>query len=210
MFNRNSLFNANSYDLRTSRMRLIDNHNPFNFTHNHQFEIFESSENEVLNCLNFNSAYKKIYGSLAIHSLRKMQDQKLAEFSMISGKIYKKILEIYNENILKERQSPKLFFNKSRCFMKCIPSLKCVKRFIKNIEHHKKNKKNVYFLKLCMDMYEDYLKTLDFPMYKKYTKQFLPLAIKFYSNITEENMKFITEQISYIKSISKLYVLCYL
>ena len=58
-----------------------------------------------------------------------------------------------------------------------------VKRFLKRIEKHKKNKKNVYFLKLCMDIYEDYLKTLDFPMYKKYTKCFLPLAIMFYSNI---------------------------
>ena len=65
------------------------------------------------------------------------------------------------------------------------------------------NKKNVYFLKLCLDVYEDYFKSLDFPLYKKYTKCFLGIAIKFYSKLSEDNMKFINDQITYMKTISK-------
>jgi len=33
-------------------------------------------------------------------------------------------------------------------------------------------------------------------MYKKYKNEFLPLAIRFYKKLTDENIKFINEQIS--------------
>jgi hypothetical protein len=122
---------------------------------------------------------------------------------MITGRIYKKILEIFCENFEKEKDSPKLLFSKSRLFIKCIPSLKYIERFVKKIDVNGKNKKNVYFLKLCLDVYEDYFKNLDFPLYKNYTKCFLGIAIKFYSKISEDNMKFINDQITYMKTISK-------
>jgi hypothetical protein len=122
---------------------------------------------------------------------------------MVSGRIYKRIIEIYKENIEKEKESPKLFFKKTRCFMKCIPSLNFIERFLKKFESTGKKKKNVYFLKLCLDIHEDYLKTFDFPLYKKYSKNFLKVVNKFYSKLSEENMKFINDQISYMKKTSK-------
>lgn len=187
-----------------SRLSQIDNYNPFIQA---QSQLIEYPNEEILNCFNFNSAYKKIYGSLTIHSLKKLQENKLADFSMISGRVYKKIIEIYKDNIEKEKESPKLFFKKTKSFIKCIPSLKYIERFLKKYETNRKNKKNVYFLKICLDIYEDYFKTLDFPMFKKYTRNFLEVAMKFYAKLSEENMKFIIDQISYMKTISKKFYL---
>ena len=98
-------------------------------------------------------------------------------------------------------------FKQTKLFINSLPSLKKIEKFAKDgIVNSDKNKKNLYFLKLCLDIYEHYYKTFDIPLMKNYKDKFLKTAIKFYSQISRENFNYINRMLEHItmKAISKI------
>jgi hypothetical protein len=136
--------------------------------------------------------------------LKKLLNNKLINFTFLNERIYRKIFEVYFLNIEKEKNDPGLMFKQSKLFIKCLPSLKQIAKFIKKENFQlEKNQKNIYFIKVCLDIYEDFYKTFDYPLFKKFKNIFLKVVFKFYAKLTDENMNKINEQKMYLKNLSK-------
>lgn len=170
------------------------------------FDLNSENVDEPDNCTNFFRSSKTLYGSLTISTVKKLLSLKLMHFMLHSDRIFKKVLEVYTNNITIEKEDPKSMFKLTKLFIGCLPTLKYIQKFTKKVNFScEKQKKNIFFLKLCLDIYENYYKTLDFPLFRKYKSNFLPTAIKFYSKLPEGTITFINELISlhHLESFSK-------
>lgn len=122
---------------------------------------------------------------------------KLMNFSILSERVYRKIIDAYLIKLSFEKDHPNSFFKGTKLFVTCLPTLKYISKYIKKGKMEvEKNKKNIYFIKICLDIYEDYLKTFDYPLFKKYKNPFLIVAITFYSKLSEEQFKLIHDQVT--------------
>jgi hypothetical protein len=179
---------------------------------NYQDLSSDSEEEDEENCISPAITNKDTYGSLTITTVKKLTANKLLNFTLINERIYVKILDVYFHNMSHEKENTSSFFKMIKLFMNCIPSLKYINRYAcKTNFELEKNKQNIYFLKLCLDLYEDYFKTFDYPLLKNYKKIFLSTAIKFYSKITEEHYKTIFDKmaITMLSLSSSKYILIY-
>ncbi len=148
---------------------------------------------------------KELYGYFAINTFSKLISNKLTNFSLSSKRIYRKILDTYFTKLNIEKNKPSSLFKETKLFMKSLPSLYRINKYAKNGETDcDLIRKNIYFLKLCLDIYENYFKTFDLPLMKNYKEKFLKTAIKFYKSITKENFQFINQMLSHssMKTIS--------
>jgi hypothetical protein len=169
--------------------------------------LSETSFNQQENCFSaFVNSSKELYGSLTIFTLKKILNVKLLKFTLVSERLYRKILEIYFNNLTQEKEDYKSMFKNTKLFISCLPTLKFIRKFIlKKTFDSEKNKRNIYFVKLCLDIYEDYLKNFDFPLFRKYKNSFLDTAILFYSKLTNSKVEFINTQINiFFKNLSMI------
>lgn len=103
---------------------------------------------------------------------------------------YKKTIELYKSLKENNEQNAK----KLRKFIKCLPTFYQISSFISKYDlNDLKNKKNVWFIKVCLDILEDYYSGICFDKLKKY-KLFLKVSLKFHSNIEEETYEFLKNQ----------------
>jgi hypothetical protein len=97
-------------------------------------------------------------------------------------------------------------FKQTKQFMRTLPSLRYIANFAKKGNLSKmKFKKDIFFLKLCLDIYQDFYKTFDFPCYKTYRDKFLKTALEFYKKVTDEVFEYIVGWYSHasMKNLSK-------
>jgi hypothetical protein len=190
--------------------------NPANSNREPDFQLidFLSSTNRALNENSFNehnncysalvNSSKELYGSLTIFTLKKILNAKLLKFTLVSERLYRRIIEIYFSNLTQEKEDSKSMFKNTKLFISCLPTLKFIHKFIqKKTFDSEKNKRNIYFIKLCLDIYEDYYKNFDFPLFRKYKNSFLATAILFYSKLSNSKVEFINTQINiFFKNMS--------
>jgi hypothetical protein len=156
-----------------------------------------SSAWEEENCFSIIRAQKHIYGSITVHVYKKLLKEKLLHPAPFNSSIYRKIIDVYFINLRKEERNAGSMFTQTKKFLKCIPKLHYILKFLQKISSFQEpQRKNLYFIKLCLDIHETHLKTFDLPLLRNYKKQFLPVAIKFYTQIADIHWNFINEQTS--------------
>jgi len=64
--------------------------------------------------------------------------------------------------------------------------------------------KELISIKIILDIYENFLKQYDYPLYDIYLNEFIPTALLFYSNLTEEDTKIIFDKIKNEKDVYEL------
>jgi hypothetical protein len=149
---------------------------------------------------------KESIGTLAMNTYKKLVSLKFINFTIISERIYRRIVDIYFNRLNVEEVNPASMFITTKMFMKTLPSLHKIDKYCKNGKSSSEDvKRNLFFIKLCLDLYEIYYKKFDLPLLKNYKGKFLKVAINFYSNLSEENFSYINELIneSSMKMISK-------
>lgn len=83
-------------------------------------------------------------------------------------------------------------------FINSLPKLEDIKKIIL---HRLISHKELITIKLVLDLYENYLKQYDYPLYENYLNEYIPTAMLFYSNLTEEDTKAIFDKIKGEKEI---------
>lgn len=58
------------------------------------------------------------------------------------------------------------------------------------------SKKDLVPIKLILDIYEHYYKTNDGPLYVKLIKEYIPIATKFYSKLSQTDISFIIDSLA--------------
>jgi hypothetical protein len=114
-------------------------------------------------------------------------------------------MDIYFNKLSVEKERPKAMFKQTGLFIKSLPSLNFIKNFItKSKPSRTKFKKDIFFIKISLDIYQDYYKTFDSPCFKMY-KKFLKIAIDFYENLSDFNFEYIISWYSHpsMKNLSK-------
>jgi hypothetical protein len=147
--------------------------------------------------MNFFDGFKNSFGLYALECVKKLHQAKLAPFSIYRtenfSSLLKRIFNIYYKNLSVEKNNLSSLFQKTKQFIKCLPGAKTILKFISQKQTYTTNKylRNAAFFKVCLDVLLDYYKNFDFPLFRIYKNKFLPTALKFYSNLTEETFEFI-------------------
>jgi hypothetical protein len=168
----------------------------------------DGSVDDEIECLHFAGAHRELYGSLALFTYKNLFKNKLITFSILGNKdrVFKKIYEMYIKNLQIETNDPSCMFKKTKQFIKSMPSLKSISKYMeKKSISQERHKKNIFFMKLCLDIYENYYKTFDCPLFDKYKNKFISTALKFYLKLTDDQHKYIKDQITttIIRRLSK-------
>jgi hypothetical protein len=125
-------------------------------------------------------------------------NNRLTTLSLISDRIYRKIIDVYFNKLSIEKNKPDSMFRMTKLFIQSLPSLRYISNFVKKGNLSKiKFKKDIFFLKLCLDIYGDYYLTFDYPCYKVYKTKFLKTAIEFYENMTDTVFEYIVSWYSH-------------
>jgi len=118
---------------------------------------------------------------------------KLFKFSV--GKFYKCVIDQYvklycdtNENTLIQ----------VKIFVSNLPELKLIEQIlIKKLV----TKKEIVGIKIVLDIYEHYYRNFDLPCYINFTKEYFPIALLFYSQLSDADLAYIYEKILCLKEI---------
>jgi hypothetical protein len=98
-------------------------------------------------------------------------------------------------------------FKQTKLFMRSLPSLRFISNFARKGYLSKiKFKKDVFFLKLCLDIYQDYYITFDHPCYRIYKSKFLTTVLEFYENLSDGIFEYIVSWYTHssMKNTSKV------
>jgi hypothetical protein len=132
----------------------------------------------------------KICGNLLYRTYQKLLAKNILRLTDLNEKLTKTILGIYQMNIQLEEIKSLNTIKDTKNFISCLPSLNKLKKFIEKINlNTSKHRNNIYFIKICFDIYENFLKKYDFPFFKKYKGEFLDIAIQFYSKLSPNSLK---------------------
>ncbi len=127
----------------------------------------------VLNCQN-NKTKREIthrFGKLAARTWKRLSDKKyVSKFNSLGFRkmFYRKIYFIFSKLLYNvDYKKIKFPYNFERLaqFMKCLPSVKFLIKYVLKIEFSEANKKEVVFIKFVMEMLEHYLRKFDYPLY---------------------------------------------
>jgi hypothetical protein len=115
----------------------------------------------------------KKYGKLAAVTWRKLNNKKfVSKYNYISFRkfFYKKIYFIFTKLFYKEeinRGKLTQTFDKLKQFMKCLPSLDTLLKYVNKVDFTKSSSKNdIIFIKLLLEMINHFYKKYDYPLYK--------------------------------------------
>ena len=116
--------------------------------------INENESNQLL----FASSFIEKFGRLFMKTLKDLVHLKIVKCPIICDKIYYFIINLYFTN---RDNSTKI-----NTLMKCIPQLKLInKRILQllpiNQNFDEKKLKNLFFIKICLDVYECYYKDFE-------------------------------------------------
>jgi hypothetical protein len=110
---------------------------------------------------------KQKYGKLVFITYRKLYENNLVFFTLLNESIYRKITDTYFNLILKEEKNISLLFKNTKTFISCLPKLNKILKICKKVDlNDKKIFKEALFFKICLDIYEDYLKKMEKPLYE--------------------------------------------
>lgn len=183
-FERYSIFGNNNLDQAYEIMPRYDDN-----------LLFDYDENG----LNDKDSSIKKYGILLYRVLRKMISKNILSMSNINEKLTKTIMNKYFSLIYSE----KINSSEIKSFISCLPTLKKLKSFIsKNNLNSIKNFNNIFFIKMCLDIQENYLKAFDYPLFQKYKTLFLDVALIFFKKLNSSSLNVIIKR--YEKNLSPL------
>jgi hypothetical protein len=129
---------------------------------------------------------RELYGRLVLVTLKKLINNRLTNLSLLSDRVYRKIIDVYFSKLNIEKNKPEDMFKHTKLFIQSLPRLKFIEKFIKKGNLTKlKFKKDIFFLKLCLDIYQNYYATFDFPCYRTYKNKILKAIIYFYENLSD-------------------------
>jgi hypothetical protein len=105
-------------------------------------------------------------------------------------KFHKNIIEFYCKNVEKNTNDTIIT---AKNFVEFLPDLKLIREIIKanNI-----TKKELFTFKIILDIYEHFYKKFDGPLYDNLLFEYLPTATFFYSNLSEDNVKYLYDCLS--------------
>lgn len=159
--------------------------------------IDETNSDDLDNCLVIARSHREQYGTFLFDTIKKLFDNKLLKNIAINDKIYKVVVEIYFNNLEMEKHNNSAMFKETKQYIKCLPTLDTIFNFTnKQSFNLEKNQKNVFFLKLCLDIYENFYKNFDYPLFKKFKNKFLKIVLKFYTTLSNNQLKYIFDQSS--------------
>eukprot|EP00357_Protocruzia_adherens_P027547 CAMPEP_0114981634 /NCGR_PEP_ID=MMETSP0216-20121206/5648_1 /TAXON_ID=223996 /ORGANISM="Protocruzia adherens, Strain Boccale" /LENGTH=356 /DNA_ID=CAMNT_0002343317 /DNA_START=29 /DNA_END=1099 /DNA_ORIENTATION=+ len=118
------------------------------------------------------------YGAFGLIIYSRFKQAKLLEEFPQSIHFLQNVLEFYLNNIAhNDRES----CDNLRNLFAVLPPLKQIQCFSRTWHE---DEKDLIIVKLILDIYEGFLKKFDAPLYQKYTREFIPLAVEFYSQLS--------------------------
>ena len=116
---------------------------------------------------------------------------KLSEKKIVNIKLnddfYKKLIETYlflrNETTAKKDQVQ--ISEKLKDFIRCLPTLQKIKRVISKRDFLEKKTQSLFFMKICLDIYDDFYSNYDYPFFMLF-KKFVQTVTYFYKYVSRE------------------------
>lgn len=138
---------------------------------------------------------------------------KLLNIRTINDLIYQKIVSIFFNNFEANSLVKTTFFMRSancnnhvkiKKIISCFPSFKSLLRRINSLDFNdERNKNEILFIKICLDLQHRYYIQYDYPLFKvnyfiiqNYIKKNLNVIIKFYQVINQQNLNYINNKLS--------------
>jgi hypothetical protein len=107
------------------------------------------------------SKIKQRYGRILFQAYEKLCSNELIFSSFVIDNIYKKITDSYYNYVKKSPQN-----TKAKTFIKCLPKLKYILKYTRRYDiNDAKNYKDLFFCKMCLDIYEHYYQRFDHPTF---------------------------------------------
>jgi hypothetical protein len=102
---------------------------------------------------------KEKFGNLSVEAFLKIVDKGLITDIPYSTTIFKKIVIGYKLNLEKDNSRVENFDENIKSFLKCLPSLKKVRRILQKLSFSDiKNFNDLFFIKIVLDMFYDFYK----------------------------------------------------
>ena len=115
---------------------------------------------------------KEKYGKSTVLTYKKLINNKLIILTPLNEMIYKKILDIFNKNFEKTQvisgESEKIqAISKLKIFISCFPNFSQILKSIKKLSFNdEKNKNEIFFIKICLEINLKYYKSEELPHHK--------------------------------------------
>ena len=123
------------------------------------------------------------YGYIGIALYHCLSELKILKIT--PDKFHKNIIEFYSKNIEKNTNDTIIT---AKNFVECLPDLKLIREIIQT---NNITKKELITFKMILDIYEHFYKKFDGPLYSKLLVEYIPTASNFYSNLSEDNIKYL-------------------
>lgn len=132
--------------------------------------------------------HKEKYGRLTILTLKRLMKAKLITITVVNDCIYRKIVNLFFHTL-----EPTSFFHKSnyshskasqnnvkiKKIISCFPSFKAILKRINSPDFNdEKNKNELLFIKLVLDLQHKFYLDFDYPLYKVALNNFRTLSIR--------------------------------
>ena len=121
-------------------------------------------------------SHKEKYGKLTIFTIKKLMKNKLLNIRTINDLIYQKIVSIFFNNFEANSLVKTTFFMRSancnnhvkiKKIISCFPSFKSILRRINSLDFNdERNKNEILFIKICLDLQHRYYIQYDYPLFK--------------------------------------------
>lgn len=104
-------------------------------------------------------------------------------------KFHKNLIEFYCKNV--EKSSNESIIT-AKNFVEKMPDLKLLREVL---EANPVHKNELVTFKIILDIYEHFYKKFDGPMYSNLLYEYIPTATVFYSNLSDDDIKYIFESL---------------